>query len=576
MTALHIHPEYRALLEANGLATFDALFAAGETGQVDGHWLRAVSRVDLRGPDGRTVVVFLKRHWGTLACRAWRDLLRLKRPLAPAEREWRNAMRLGEADIAVAAPVAWGRSDDGDRPRALIASRGVAGPSLAEWLHAARAVPAARPLRRAVAETVGRAVRRLHDAGFAFPDLYGKHLFLEGLDSGRPRVVLIDPQRLGAYTVRRGQKNLAALWVSTERLGVSRADRLRVFRAYLGYKTLDYAARQTARLVAYAAARMPGRGQDPNLLPSRRPAPAGGAPAAAERMVAVDGGRLRVNEAFRPVLEAAGLATLDQVMAMPGGRVYRKGFGRSTVRIELADPAGGQRGVYVKRYTRVPLRTKLRRTLGLNPPISFARNEERGLARLANVGIATMRCLAVGEEMTRRGRRERSCILTEEIPGATQADDYCQAAFAGPLARGQVAARRRLVRQMAGLARRLHAARLSHRDFYLCHLMVRPVAGREPVLHLIDLQRLTHHRRGIGRRWVVKDLAALLFSSWPSAATGIRSAVFTETDRMRFARAYFAVPRLGQDQKRLLRQAVAKARGVARREARRARRGAGA
>ena len=576
MTVLHIHPDCRALLEANGLTTFDALFAAGEAGQVDGHWQRAVSRVELRGPDGRNVVVYLKRHWGTLACRAWRDLLHLARPLVPAQREWRNAMRLAEADIAVAVPVAWGRSDDGDRPRALIASRGVAGPSLAEWLYASRAAPPAPALRRAVAEAVGRAVRRLHDAGFSFPDLYGKHLFLDGLDGGRPRVVLIDPQRLGSYTIRRSQKNLAALWVSTEGLGVSRADRLRVFRAYLGYKTLDYAARQTARLVAYAAARMPGRGQNPNLLESRRTAPAGGVPAAAEPMIGVDGGRLRIERGFRPVLEAADLATLDQVMAMPGGRVYRKGFGRSTVRVELADPAGGQRAVYVKRYTRVPLRMKLRRTLGLNPPISFARNEERGLVRLVDAGIATMRCLAVGEEMTRRGRRERSCILTEEIPGATQADDYCQAAFAGPLGRDQVTAKRRLVRQMAGLARRMHAARLSHRDFYLCHLMVRPVAGAEPVLHLIDLQRLTHHRRGIGRRWVVKDLAALLFSSWPSAATGIRSPVFTNTDRMRFARAYFALPRLGQNQKRLLRQVVAKARGVASREARRARRGGGA
>jgi hypothetical protein len=129
---------------------------------------------------------------------------------------------------------------------------------------------------------------------------------------------------------------------------------------------------------------------------------------------------------------------------------------------------------------------------------------------------------------------------------------------------------------MADLARRMHAANLSHRDFYLCHIMVRPVEGDEFVLHLIDLQRLTHHRRGIGRRWIVKDLAALLFSSWPGPATGIRLPVFTQTDRVRFARAYFGADRLTAAHKRLLRAVVRKAGRIRRHDARkRARTGGG-
>jgi hypothetical protein len=89
------------------------------------------------------------------------------------------------------------------------------------------------------------------------------------------------------------------------------------------------------------------------------------------------------------------------------------------------------------------------------------------------------------------------------------------------------------------------------------------------LLRAIDLQRLTRHRRGIGERWVVKDLAALLFSSWPSPATGIRSNVFTDTDRMRFARAHFGVERLTAEHKRLLCRVAAKARAIARHEDRR-------
>jgi hypothetical protein len=89
------------------------------------------------------------------------------------------------------------------------------------------------------------------------------------------------------------------------------------------------------------------------------------------------------------------------------------------------------------------------------------------------------------------------------------------------------------------------------------------------VLHLIDLQRVESHARDGGERWRVKDLAALLFSSWPSPATGIRSAVFTHTDAMRFAHEYFMTNRLTDDQKDLARRVIAKARWIAAHESRR-------
>ena len=84
-----------------------------------------------------------------------------------------------------------------------------------------------------------------------------------------------------------------------------------------------------------------------------------------------------------------------------------------------------------------------------------------------------------------------------------------------------------------------------------------------------------YHRRGIGRRWIVKDLAALLYSSRPGPATGIRSPVFTGADRLRFARAYFGTRRLTADQRDLVWAAVRKARRIARHDARRAARTGG-
>jgi heptose I phosphotransferase len=568
MATLTIHPDYRPLLVARNLADFDALFSAAEGHAIDGHRTRAVSRLRLRDAEGRPVVIYLKREWGTRAGASWRDLLRLRWPMPNARREWVNAMKLAAAGIRVAPPVAWGFGAGPDGPRSLIAFCEVPGQSLAALIHAVDTglMTPSPQLRRAVAGAVGRAVRLMHQAGFSFPDLYAKHLYLENLDDEEPDVVLIDLARVRRLAGQRAAWDLAALLASTARRAVHATDRLRTMCAYLDRRHLHVEDRALIRRIGQIAAGMAGRGKDPNLIALRRTAAPGMVPLAQEKMTVTDGGRLIINEAFRPVLEASGLMTLDAIMGMPGGEPFRQAAGRLTVRVELPEPGGGRRALYVKRYTSVPLAMRLHRTLSLNPPVSQARREAGGIARLADLGIAAMRPVAFGEELPNRGRAERSCLITEEVGGATQADKFCEAEFAPPCSSRKTGAKRRLVRAMGDLARRLHAARLSHRDFYLCHILVRPVDGGEPVLHLIDLQRLTRHRRRMGRRWIVKDLGALLFSSWPSPATHVRSNVFTDTDRMRFVRAYFGTPRLTAEQKAVVRAVVAKALWIARHE----------
>ena len=578
MTTLTIHPDWRALLQAARLDTFDALFAAADGAQVDGHRTRGVSRIDIGcGPEGR-VGLYVKRFWGDAARPRWRDLLRLRLPRTAARCEYAASERLLKAGVEVARPVAWGASRKGPEPRALVAFREVNGGSLSAWLACQPASCVAgvdARHRHALAEALGRAVRRLHEADFSYPDLYAKHVFIGDADTLHPRIVLIDVQRLRPLWPWRRVRDLAALHVSTDGPGVRRTDRLRFLRAYLGASPVSAGGRRLIRRIRDKAAKMPGRGRDPNLIGARRSPAPGVTPPVHETLTEVDGGRLLVNEAFRPALEAAGLVTLDALMRVEG-ETYREGFGRSTVRLELADPAGGPpQAVYVKRYTRVPWRTQLRRTLSLNAPVSRAWHEVRGMQRLADLDIPSMRCVALGEELSGPGRRERSCVVTEEVADATPADAYFEARFSGPPTPAGEAEKRDLIVRIADLARRMHAANLSHRDFYLCHVLIRHTAAGEPVLHLIDLQRLTHHRRGIGRRWIVKDLAALLYSSRPGPATGIRSPVFTGADRLRFARAYFGTRRLTADQRDLVWAAVRKARRIARHDARRAARTGG-
>ncbi len=574
MARLDVHPDWRPVLDATGLADFDALFSAGEANRVDGHLRRSVSRLELEQPGGGTVSVYLKRRWGPAAGRSWAELLHGRWPSYPEKREWRNAVRLAEAGVPVAEPVACGRDEGTRGPRSLVAFREVPGTSLAAWAAAPPAGPhdaEALRQRRAVATAVGRLVAHLHGAGFAFRDLYAKHVYLDLASGGEPDTYLIDPQRVRRINRRWQVHDLAALYATTVEPGVRGTDRVRFLRTYLGTARLGPAARRLAREVVAAAERIAGRGGDPHLIPERRVAPPGMVPTGDERFVHADDRRLWINEAFREALEAASLATLDALMAFEGGRPYRVVQGRRTVRTELPGPGGPPVAVYLKRYTGVPLRTAVRRTISLGEPVSFAFREARTIWRLTELGIPTMRVAAVGEELSAGGRRERSCLVTEEVAGATQADDYAEARFGGECGPEATREKRALVRQIGQLARRFHREGFVHRDFYLCHILVRPVEGGEPVLHLIDLQRVKRRRRGPLRRWIVKDLAALLFSSWPSPATGIRSGVFRDTDRMRFAREYFGCDRLTAEQKLLLRAAVRKARRIDRHERRRRR-----
>jgi hypothetical protein len=78
--------------------------------------------------------------------------------------------------------------------------------------------------------------------------------------------------------------------------------------------------------------------------------------------------------------------------------------------------------------------------------------------------------------------------------------------------------RRRLMDGLARFVARFHAAGFVHRDLYLCHIFfdsagaAMQAADCERAFCLIDLQRV-FRPRWRGRRWVVKDLAALDFST---------------------------------------------------------------
>jgi len=264
----------------------------------------------------------------------------------------------------------------------------------------------------------------------------------------------------------------------------------------------------------------------------------------------LDDGRLTVSHDYVWLLHRNRLDTFESFYDESlVGKPLRVVGRRANLRFTLAGDAGRKLGVFMKRHEPTGFPEKIASWLRFRRPRTAARAEWENIRRLAGIGIATAAPVALGEDPA----TGRSFLATAELERAVPADDFARARFASDDA-DAVAARRRFARDLGELVRRLHSARLTHRDLYLCHVFVRESAG-DFLLHLIDLQRV---ERCVLRRWRVKDLAQIEFSRPPGT--------FTRTDGLRFLHACFAADRLDAEQKGLAAAALRKAGRMRRRE----------
>lgn len=225
----------------------------------------------------------------------------------------------------------------------------------------------------------------------------------------------------------------------------------------------------------------------------------------------------------------------------PAGNYHEK-QGRSTGLYYL-DGAGGSEPIYLKKYLRLPWSLRWLAPLAKFP----GPHELRLLRTAAALGIHVPQPVFAGAD---RQHACRSFLAVRELSGFEPLHEYIPRRFSQIPAAGDVAHRQALSRRIADIARRLHAARWYHRDFYLCHLFIR-VTGSAPdafELAMIDFGRLLHSHRA---RWQIKDLAELLFSA---DVSGI-----TRTDRLRFLKHYLGQPRLDAASRRLARRLERKA-----------------
>jgi tRNA A-37 threonylcarbamoyl transferase component Bud32 len=129
--------------------------------------------------------------------------------------------------IGCAEPMAAGESADG---QAFVLLRKVVGAyDLRTYLEQTSVD------RRALAASLGKALAKIHDAGFDHPDLYSKHVLVREED-GSFALTFLDWQRGRRTSVDEETRwrNLAALDATLPEDVVSPRERLRLLRAYLG------------------------------------------------------------------------------------------------------------------------------------------------------------------------------------------------------------------------------------------------------------------------------------------------------------------------------------------------------
>ena len=208
------------------------------------------------------------------------------------------------------------------------------------------------------------------------------------------------------------------------------------------------------------------------------------------------------------------------------GTVFKKQQGRKTLRFTLDG-----KHYFAKLHHGVGWKEIIRYLLQLRLPVLSAQNEWQAIQHLEQLGIKTMRLVGYGKKGWNPARLQ-SFVITEELANTLSLEKFCRD---WPMSPPSYALKRALITKVAEIARALHEHGVNHRDFYICHFLLDISAGQETIdinhlnVYLIDLHRVGIRRR-VPRRWRVKDIGGLYFSSMDIG--------LTQRDLFRFIQVY--------------------------------------
>lgn len=212
------------------------------------------------------------------------------------------------------------------------------------------------------------------------------------------------------------------------------------------------------------------------------------------------------------------------------GTVYRDKEGRRTLRCEIEG-----HGYFLKLHQGVGWKEIFKNLLQGRLPILGASNEYDAIRALEKLNIDTLNVAGYGKRGANPAT-QLSFLITDELTHIESLEAFCNT---WPQQPPTFALKRKLIERVAEIARRMHAAGINHRDFYLCHFLLDitvPVSAENIAtkrLHLMDLHRAQIRAR-VPRRWLTKDLGGLYFSALDIG--------LNKRDIFRFMRTYSQQP----------------------------------
>lgn len=240
--------------------------------------------------------------------------------------------------------------------------------------------------------------------------------------------------------------------------------------------------------------------------------------------------KLVIASEYEALLAAHGLCTLSEFFDwQQGERLDKPGLEpwRQRWRIKLSDGNDGERTFYLKRFSEPPLKRQIDRWQMGQFLRGTAAVEFDNARHLSAADIAATLPVAFGQQMVGPWEK-RSFLLMCEVPGESL-ERWVPRHLCPPDSETDGTLRRNRLDQLADFVARFHDTGFVHRDLYLSHIFISVDNSGVATFALIDLQRVFCPivRK---RRWAIKDLAALNFST-PADRVSV-------TERLRFLCRY--------------------------------------
>lgn len=204
------------------------------------------------------------------------------------------------------------------------------------------------------------------------------------------------------------------------------------------------------------------------------------------------------------ISQLIGDDAFDHIMRI-NGDVYRSVTGRRTIKVQL-----GGKSYFVKQHYGIGWVEIFKNLLSFKKPVIDAMTEVAAIRKLDEIGIATTPLVGYGLRGINPATRQ-SFLITHDLGDIVSLEELCANWAHEP---PEPIFKEKLIISVAKLAATMHSAGICHRDFYLCHLVMKrnELAKGEIRLILIDLHRMLLEQPSQGDR-VMKDIAALYFSA---------------------------------------------------------------